>query len=350
MRRTILVATACLILSSSLSLARAHAAESESLDIQRYQHRGCVLADNEHYPPDYAHVGINDTYWYGTSSEYRDFEFKNCRGVISQAQDSCDLAVTYPGYLPLAERQTCNAQYQAEVPECRSHYEDLFEACEIIKSSAADRPQPGHDTERRSAATNEPVWEELLPSDALAPGWEELEPDDPYDPSALDRELFRQEAALQPRHDRQGAMDAALDRLAAQLQAVRRNNGLDSPPQVSVDVEEQLREFEAEYQRLVEEHNRLQAPDGGAGVPPQSESGEGLATFLQILGKGAELYNMYHQLSVPHESFSGGSGPQHFDYEQQPQFTPLACVLADGSPGLSDGQGGCYRDDTSRAR
>lgn len=133
MRHIALAAILSALVSTLFLSAYGHA--SNSLDIQRYKHRGCTIHGNEHYPPEHAQVGLKDKYWYSGDSEYIDFEYKNCREVVKSAQDYCNSAVEYVGYLPPQDRQECNAQYRAEVPTCRAHYIRQYQVCESIKSS-----------------------------------------------------------------------------------------------------------------------------------------------------------------------------------------------------------------------
>ena len=162
MRHIAVAAILSTLVSTSFLSAYGHA--SSSLDIQRYKHRGCTIHGNEHYPPEHAQVGLKDKYWYSSDSDYIDFEYKNCREVVKTAQDYCNSAVEYVGYLPPQDRQECNAQYRAEVTTCRAHYDRQYQVCESIKSS------PNRESKQTKDEEKEALWEELLPDDSPSPG------------------------------------------------------------------------------------------------------------------------------------------------------------------------------------
>lgn len=334
MRQAVLTAILSMLFLSTYMPTHTNA--SNSLDIQRYKHRGCVLSAEEHYPPDYAQVGLKDTFWYGGEPEYVDFEYKNCREAVTQAQDSCDLAVEYPGYLPSQEREECHAQYRGEVSTCRAHYDRQFEACESIKSPSEDRTQPAKDS------AEEPLWEELLPSDTLPPGWEELLPEEPYDHAALDRELYRQENDLEKGSGQESDLDEALERLALQVQEIQRlelertrQEEMDRElEQERVEREAWLKELEDQHQKVLQAQQERQERERIARAQRQREVDEGISTFFQLLGAGAQIYNMYNQLSPPDESLSTGSSPSYTKDVPQSESEPLPF----------------YEDDTSRGR
>ena len=300
---------------------------SSSLSIQRYTHQGCVLSANEHYLPDYAQVGIRDTYWYSGDAEYVDFEYNNCRDVVQQAQDSCDLAVEYLGYLPSQERETCEAQYRAEVPKCRAHYNRQFDACETVRSSESTQSKAGAGKEE------EPSWEELLPSDTLSPGWEELLPDELYDHAAFDRDLYGQKEKMDRGGGQESDFDKILQRYALELEEIRQEK---LEREWEREAEKRVRDFEEEVQRLMQEHREREERERLAGVQRESEADEGLSTVLQLLGAGAQIYNMYNQRSSSDAPYSTNSAPTYSSErtETRPKFTPL-CNSADCRPDVS---------------
>ena len=342
MRHIALVATLSALVSTAFLSTYAHA--SSSLDIQRYKHRGCAIHGNEHYPPEYAQVGLRDKYWYSGDSKDIDFEYKNCREVIRQAQDSCGLAVEYVGYLPPQDRQECNVQYRAEVPKCRAHYNRQYQVCETIKSSA------NREAKQTKDEVKEAVWEELLPDDSLGPGWEELESDELYDHTLLDRELERQEQGIKRRDGRLNDLDEALQRLAMQR---RHTPEQDSEPMTpdEIDIEELMREVERnqrldeledELQRLQQRRNEIMERERVARLQRERDNSEGISTFLQMLGTGVQLYNMFDQVSSSYDSHYQDSAPDYSppdDAEYQRYLQQLR--------NSSSGQGNCVPADTA---
>ena len=342
MRRIALVAILSALVSTAFLSAYAHA--SSSLDIQRYEHRGCAIHGNEHYPPEYAQVGLRDTYWYSGDPKDVDFEYENCREVVRQVQDSCDFAVEYVGYLPPQDRQECEAQYRAEVPKCRAHYVRQYQVCETIKSS------PNKEAKQTKGEEKEALWEELLPDDSPSPGWEELESDEPYDHTSLDRELDRQEQGMKRRDGRLSDLDEALERLAMRRHLTPEQDSEPMTPE-EIDLEELMREVESsermdeieqELQRLLQQRNEIIERERVARLQRERDNAEGISTFLQMLGTGVQLYNMFDQVSNAYDSHYQDSAPGYSssdDAEYQQYLQQLR--------NSSSGQGNCMPADTA---
>ena len=342
MRHIALVTILSALVSTALLSTSTHA--SSSLDIQRYKHRSCTIHGNEHYPPDYAQVGLKEKYWYGGDLKDVSFEYQNCREVVKAAQDSCNLAIGYVGYLPPQERKECNAQYRAEVPKCRAYYDHQYQICEAIKSS------PHRTSEQAKDEEKEALWEELLPDDSPSPGWEELESDEPYDHALLDRELDRQEQGMNRRDGRLDDLDEVLQRLAMQHQNTPEP---DSEPMIpeEIDMEQlmkevernrRLDELEDELQRLLQQRNEFIERERVARLYRERDNEEGFSTFLQVLGAGVQIYNMLDQVSSSYGSHYQDSSPDYSssnDAEYQQYLQQLR--------NSSGGQGSCVPADVA---
>ena len=161
-------------------------------------------------------------------------------------------------------------------------------------------------------------------------------PDEPYDHAAFDKELYGQKEKMDRGGGQESDFDKLLERYALELEELRRE---ELEREWEREAAERLREIEDEVQRVLQERRERQERERLAKVQRESEADEGISTLFQLLGVGAQIYNMYNQGSSPDSSYSTGSPPTYSgeESESRPSFTPL-CNSAN-----------CW-DDTSRAR
>ncbi len=160
----------------------------KGFNIQTYKHRGCVVPHEVRELPEYAHMGIPIKIWHLNntsevkhSNESLKSEIKNCREIIKDKQDSCDLALSFQGIAPpdYDARMKCAAQFDSEITKCRAYYDQKFRECDAI------RIIPVKTADKTSKLRKKPLFEELIPDDSPSGNWEELKSDDhPYGPEA----------------------------------------------------------------------------------------------------------------------------------------------------------------------
>ena len=187
--------TCCLIVMLSVLLLTAFIPEyvraDKKLQIPLYSHQGCsTTSGKSKVLPEYPHIGGELSFQYFTDSDDAWGEVHKCNLEVTKMQNSCVLASQPSEHLPPNMKQNCLNQYQAEIPRCSSHYERQKTTCDLLKHKTE------HTTDKRSEVDNvagrkpergtskASEWEELEPSDKLAPGWEELTTEVKYDEDA----------------------------------------------------------------------------------------------------------------------------------------------------------------------
>ena len=176
---------------------------------------------------------------------------------------------------------------------------------------------------------------------------------------AFDRELEQLDSNWGGHEEPNRDMDEALERLALQekraqqeeleLTRKREEEEWEREDQIRREAEENLREMEKFFQ----EHNERRERERIAEVQRQAEVqrergiGEGISTFLQILGTGVTLYNLYNRDSRGQDNSQYGSPPSYSGDETDSYSEYPPCTTAYGQPGFLV-QGECVHDDTAR--
>ena len=123
---------------------------------------------------------------------------------------------------------------------------------------------------------------------------------------ALDRELDHQLSELGLDARRNGELDTMFDQLALQEQQAKEH---ESDLALKHDIEEAKRSIEESYKRALREQAERQTRESRVELQRQEEAGESIGTFLQILGTGMTLYNMFNR-SDRESAFQGSSQDQ----------------------------------------
>ena len=122
--------------------------------------------------------------------------------------------------------------------------------------------------------------------------------------NSFDRELEEQGFKLGVHEEQKSVLDDALEGLALQEQQAQMED-MELMRQAERERERQLREFERDkelrrmqeqVQNIIRERERRER-ERIARMQRENESGDGISTFLEILGTGMTLYDMYNQYS-----------------------------------------------------
>ena len=160
----------------------------KTLQIRFYNHQGCTpTAGVTKILPLYPHIGDKIgglTFQYSENPDDAWRGVHKCNWEVHQKKKSCELATKPSEHLLLEWRQACADQYRAEIATCRGHYEREKTKCDLLAPKTEREAQDRKKIENvaggrpKDDASKHPVWEELVPSDELAPGWEELTGED----------------------------------------------------------------------------------------------------------------------------------------------------------------------------
>ena len=257
-------------------------AAAEDIRIRHYTHEGCVVG-GERILPAFALDGLiaripEASYW-------------DCENVVDSATLSCRWADDFVYSFQREQHPECLDVFAAEISDCLAHYKGERTKCSVDSAS----------------------------------------PDDRHDYAALDLELDRQANQLKERGVGDSDLDNALSGIALRAQRLyereleqARQDEADREAELRrAETEAELRALEQEYERIMKEYSRRQERERVASNQQQMDTGVGFATFLQMLGTGIQMYNMYNQDPIPQDSLSSGSGSSYSENYAPPKYTPL---------------------------